>query len=973
MNEKLKGGKKTVHPTAPSGSNTMRRTTILLALLLISVGFIGVASAAPRISSVTIGVQSPDPVNAGNNATYLITVYRSSTTGSTIANLAVDPSLPSGVTATFSPSTINLGTSGPSSGTSTLTLFTTSSTPAGLHPFTVNASRSGAPADYAVNTSNLNVTSTNTAPSVITQPVDLTITYGSDATFSAAASGTPAPTVQWQVSTNGGGTWSNIPAATSGTLTITNPPVSYTGYEYRANFTNPVGSVVSNAATLTVNKANATISVTPYDVTYDGNAHTATGTATGVKGESLSGLDLSGTTHTDAGTYTDTWTFTDVTGNYNNNTGTATDKISKADATITVTPYDVTYDGNAHTATGTATGVNDEALTGLDLSGTTHTDAGTYTDTWTFTNANYNDAGDSVTDKISKADATITVTPYDVTYDGNAHTATGTATGVNGEALTGLDLSGTTHTDAGTYTDTWTFTNANYNDAGDSVTDKISKADATITVTPYDVTYDGDEHTATGSATGVNDEALTGLDLSGTTHTDAGTYTDTWTFTDVTGNYNDAGDSVTDKISKADATITVTPYDVTYDMNAHTATGSATGVKDETLSGLDLSGTTHTGAGTYTDTWTFTDVTGNYNNDTGTVTDKIGQVDVTVTADDKTKQYSDNLPEFTANITGVLPGDSLDGTLSFECAATPSSPAGTYPIIPSGLTSDNYAIAFVNGTLTVTQENATCETCDDNPVAVRVTSDGGISDSFSLCVNVEETEPDLPADLAAPGDISLADVSMTLVPVGPGGPIPPTSSSSSVSGTGYDAVQKATFTFTGVPVNTYTVQVTIDGNYYVGSCEDVLVVYDPSLGFTTGGGWFFWPGTDDKTNFGFTMKYNKKGQNVQGSLLMIRHLDDGTIYRVKSNALDGLALSPTSSTTGWATFSGKSTYFAPGMLQPEGNHAFMVYAEDNTEPGTGVDKFWIQVTNGLSLSSPAADNAVNISGGNIVVPHSAKK
>ena len=39
----------------------------------------------------------------------------------------------------------------------------------------------------------------------------------------------------------------------------------------------------------------------------------------------------------------------------------------------------------------------------------------------------------------------------------------------------------------------------------------------------------------------------------------------------------------------------------------------------------------------------------------------------------------------------------------------------------------------------------------------------------------------------------------------------------------------------------------------------MLVVYDPSLGFTTGGGWFIWPdGSGDKTNFGYTMKYNKK-------------------------------------------------------------------------------------------------------------------
>ena len=74
--------------------------------------------------------------------------------------------------------------------------------------------------------------------------------------------------------------------------------------------------------------------------TYDGDPHTATGTAKGVKGENLSGLNLSGTTHTNAGDYpSDAWTFTDVTGNYNNASGTVHHAIAKANAAIVVTPY----------------------------------------------------------------------------------------------------------------------------------------------------------------------------------------------------------------------------------------------------------------------------------------------------------------------------------------------------------------------------------------------------------------------------------------------------------------------------------------------------------------------------------------------------------------------------------------------------------------------------------------------------------
>jgi hypothetical protein len=190
----------------------------------------------------------------------------------------------------------------------------------------------------------------------------------------------------------------------------------------------------------------------------------------------------------------------------------------------------------------------------------------------------------------------------------------------------------------------------------------------------------------------------------------------------------------------------------------------------------------------------------------------------------------------------------------------------------------------------------------------------------------------------------------------------------------YSAVLGVTCDFSGVPVNTYTVLTIVDGGYYAGSGEDVLVVYDPSLGFTTGGGWFTWPGTDDRTNFGYTMKYNKKGQKVKGSLLLIRHLSDGTKYRVKSNALQGLALGDEGS-SGWATFSGKTTYLEPGWPEPVGNHTFVAYVEDHGEPGAGVDKFWLEVLDRggnpvtLSMGQKAVDNAVVLQGGNIVVPH----
>src|SRR5204863_1365848 len=81
------------------------------------------------------------------------------------------------------------------------------------------------------------------------------------------------------------------------------------------------------------------------------------------------------------------------------------------------------------------------------------------------------------------SDLGINVTPYDVAYNGVAHTAAGTVTGAAGEDLSNLlDLSGTTHTNVGDYTaDAWSFAgNANYNSASGTIHDKINRATLVI-------------------------------------------------------------------------------------------------------------------------------------------------------------------------------------------------------------------------------------------------------------------------------------------------------------------------------------------------------------------------------------------------------------------------------------------------------------------------------------------------------------
>jgi hypothetical protein len=60
--------------------------------------------------------------------------------------------------------------------------------------------------------------------------------------------------VQWQVSTNGDSTFTNIGGAVSTTLSFTTSTAD-NRKQYRAVFTNSTGSATTNAATLTVNTA----------------------------------------------------------------------------------------------------------------------------------------------------------------------------------------------------------------------------------------------------------------------------------------------------------------------------------------------------------------------------------------------------------------------------------------------------------------------------------------------------------------------------------------------------------------------------------------------------------------------------------------------------------------------------------------------------------------------------------------------
>ncbi len=96
-------------------------------------------------------------------------------------------------------------------------------------------------------------------------PASQTVAPGATATFSAAPGGAALPggwSIQWQVSTDGGATWSNDSAdggATTETLSVAGVTAAQSGDQFRAAITDPAGTVDTPPATLTVKASNAPV------------------------------------------------------------------------------------------------------------------------------------------------------------------------------------------------------------------------------------------------------------------------------------------------------------------------------------------------------------------------------------------------------------------------------------------------------------------------------------------------------------------------------------------------------------------------------------------------------------------------------------------------------------------------------------------------------------------------------------------
>jgi predicted extracellular nuclease len=253
---------------------------------------------------------------------------------------------------------------------------------------------------------------------------------------------------------------------------------------------------------------------------------------------------------------------------------------------------------------------------------------------------------------------------------------------------------------------------------------------------------------------------------------------------------------------------------------------------------------------------------------------------------------------------------------------------------------------------------------------ISVTSDaagdtypGDIRNATVTFINRDTNTPisgctDLPVGLVNPGDLQTGTATCNW--------------SVTISGDGQD------FTV-GIVVNHYYTRNSSDDNA-------VVVVAKPlASNFVSGGGYIVLSNSAGeiagdagrKSNFGFNVKYNKKGKNLQGNVnIIVRRLEaDGIVhvYQIKGNVMSSLAVQVDQGT---ATFNGKANIQdITDPLNPisiDGNATLQIDMDDNGEPGSG-DTIGITLWNkdgGLWFSNHwdgAQTVQQSLSGGNLLV------
>lgn len=329
-------------------------------------------------------------VSCGSSASANATLETTATGGfSTPINLTASGN-PTGTTVTFSPNPLTPGAN------TTVTLNSTNT----LAPGTYNITVTGTAGTSTQTTTISYVVAPGTGPSITAQPSDVTLCEGGNASFSATASGTGL-SYQWQVSTNGGVTFTDITGANSPTYSLSGVTNALNNNRYKVVISTLCGSSTSNTATLVVNAAPG-ITAQPSSATVctgSTNTFSVTGSGGGLNYQWQLSTNGGSTFSNIAGANASTYTLSGITTAFNNNqyqvivTGACPGTVTSTAAILTVgnapsitaEPADVTNCSGSNTTFSVAA-----SGSGLSYQWQVSTDGGvTFTDIPGATNTSY--------------------------------------------------------------------------------------------------------------------------------------------------------------------------------------------------------------------------------------------------------------------------------------------------------------------------------------------------------------------------------------------------------------------------------------------------------------------------------------------------------------------------------------------------------------------------------------------------------
>jgi hypothetical protein len=320
----------------------------------------------------------------------------------------------------------------------------------------------------------------------------------------------------------------------------------------------------------------------------------------------------------------------------------------------------------------------------------------------------------------------------------------------------------------------------------------------------------------------------------------------------------------------------------------------------------------------------------------------------------------------------------------------------TAKIVTAEFTGFNAAYVVTNKStsLTITQEDARVNFTGTQLVATQSAT------SSVATVTLRATVQDISATSDAAGDLSSGDIRNSKVRFLNGTTPIVISGVTDINGWLSPTLVNSSDLTTGIvsanwPVNIgnatdveYTVGIEVAG-YYIRNKQDdntVITVYKPVGDFITGGGHIiptksagqYASDAGLKTNFGFNVKYNKSGTNLQGNMnIIFRRTVNGVIrvYQIKSNAMSSLGVNIANPSAQTAVFVAKANLtditnpLAPISLG--GGLSFQVNMTDKGEPGSS-DLIAMSLYDGSTLlySSNWVSNNTSemlLAGGNLVV------